>query len=113
MSASVNFCRSACARLEVVGEPRQHVGQAPGFRAGARPGRDRASENVRGQRASAPASVSPAATCARSAADELRRARVVGLLGDRGERLVERHARRASVASCRVDSATSRAPAAA
>ena len=59
MSASVNFCRSASPRLEVIGEPREHVGQPPGFGADGdepaieigkrpRPARERAGERLAG-----------------------------------------------------------------
>ena len=49
---------------------------------------------MRGKRDSAAASGSPAATCVANRGEHARRARLVGLLGDGGERLVERHAGR-------------------
>ena len=87
MSATVNFCLQCRARLEVVREPGQHVGQAPALRAGrdqaAIEGRERARKprERRGQRLAG-------LDVAAQRRHELRGARRIGLLRDRGERLV-------------------------
>ena len=80
------------ARFEIVGQARQHVGEPSGFRAGAdqsaiqRRKRPRVPRQRRRQRFAG-------SQLRAHGRDDLRGARVVGLLGDGGQRLVERHAR--------------------
>ena len=79
------------AGLEIIGQPREHIRQAPRFGPGAHQSSVQRRERAREARKRCLQRFSGGQLHAQRH-DDARGARIVGLLGNSGERLVERHA---------------------